>query len=94
MNGTNPPLLPGYRVKFLDGNCLEASDHRLKVLRETNAGALPGKSLVVFDPELGIAIDVFPCEDGHTQERALLTAVTETIKPKDAWVADRNFCVL
>jgi hypothetical protein len=94
MNGSNPPLLPGYRVKFLDGNCIEASDHRLKVLRETSAGALPGKSLVVFDPELGIAIDVFPCEDGHTQERALLTAVIETVQPKDAWIADRNFCVL
>jgi hypothetical protein len=94
MNGTNPPLLPGYRVKFLDGNCLESSDHRLKVLRGTRAGALPGKSLVVFDPELGIAIDVFPCEDGHTQERALLTAVIETVQPKDSWVADRNFCVL
>jgi hypothetical protein len=23
-------LLPGYRVKILDGNCLEASEHRLK----------------------------------------------------------------
>lgn len=23
-------LLPGYRVKMLDGNCLEASEHRLK----------------------------------------------------------------
>lgn len=51
MEGANPPLLAGYRVKFLDGNCLEATDHRLKVLRGTRAGALPGKSLVVFDPE-------------------------------------------
>jgi hypothetical protein len=94
MAGANPPLLPGYRVKFLDGNCLEASDHRLKVLRGTRAGALPGKSLVVFDPALGIAIDVFPCEDGHAQERSLLSAVTETIEARDLWIADRNFCVL
>jgi hypothetical protein len=26
---------------------------------------LPGKSLVVFDPQLSMAIDVFPCADGH-----------------------------
>jgi hypothetical protein len=94
LEGTNDPLLPGYRVKFLDGNCIEATEHRLTVLRDTRAGALPGKSLVVFDAELGIALDVFPCEDGDTQERALLTAVAATIQPGDVWIADRNFCVL
>jgi len=63
LNGSNPEIRPGYRIKYLDGNCIEASEHRLKVLRETKAGALPGKSLVVFDAELGIATDVIPCED-------------------------------
>ena len=28
IGGTNPPLVPGYRVKFLDGNCIEATEHR------------------------------------------------------------------
>lgn len=94
MKGCNKQILPGYRTKFLDGNCIEATEHRLKVLRNTKAGALPGKSLVVFDPELGIAIDVIPCEDGHTQERALLPNILNTVESKDLWVADRNFCVL
>jgi hypothetical protein len=94
LGGTNAPLLPGYRVKFLDGNCIEATEHRLEVLRGTTAGALPGKALVVFDPQLGIAIDVFPCEDGHAQERSLLSAVAETIQAQDLWIMDRNFCVL
>lgn len=94
MGGANAPLLPGYRVKFLDGNCLEATEHRLKVLRETRAGALPGKSLVVFDAAFGVALDVFPCEDGHAQERSLLSAVVATIQAQDLWIADRNFCVL
>ena len=93
LNGANEPLLPGYRTKFLDGNCLEATEHRLKVLRDTRAGALPGKSLVVFDAELGLALDVFPCEDAHAQERALLAAVAATIQPGELWIADRNFCV-
>ena len=70
MVGGHPPVLPGFRVKYLDGNCLEASEHRLKVLRDTSAEPLPGKSLVVFDPQWGIATEVFPCEEGHAQERA------------------------
>jgi hypothetical protein len=94
MGGMHPDLLPGYRVKFLDGNCIEATEHRLKVLRKTGAGALPGKALVVFDPRLGLAVDVIPCEEGHAQERSLLSAVAELIQPQDVYVMDRNFCVL
>ncbi|MCP4205142.1 MAG: hypothetical protein GY769_24800, partial [bacterium] len=30
--GARDPLLPGHRVMILDGNCLEASERRLKVL--------------------------------------------------------------
>jgi hypothetical protein len=93
MNGARLPLLPGYRLKYLDGNCLAASEHRLKPLRATAAGPLPGKSLVVVDPQLNMAIDVFPCADGHTQERALLGEVIPTVEAGDVWVADRNFCV-
>jgi hypothetical protein len=55
---------------------------------------LPGKALVVFDPRLGLAVDVFPCEDGHAQERSLLSAVAATIQARDVYVMDRNFCVL
>ncbi len=60
-----PEPLPGYRVKILDGNGLGATEHRLEILRNTRAGALPGKSLVVLDQALGLATDIFPCEDGH-----------------------------
>jgi len=94
LGGFQTPLVPGYHVKLLDGNCIEASEHRIKELRELAAGALPGKSLVVLDPSLRIPIDVFPCEDGHAQERSLLGDVLSTVKAGDLWVADRNFCVL
>lgn len=94
MKGARDPLLPGFRIKMLDGNCIEATERRLKVLRHTASAPLPGKSLVVFDPELDLVIDVFPCEDGHTQERALLNQIIPTIKANDAWIGDRNFCVL
>lgn len=93
LKGQRPDLLPGYRVKLLDGNCLEATEHRLAVLRRTPAGPLPGKSLVVYDASLAMVIDVFPCEDGHAQERALLGDVLLTVEAGDLWIWDRNFCV-
>jgi IS4 transposase len=94
LGGALPALLPGYRVKILDGNCLAKTEHRLKELRTLAAGPLPGKSLVVLDAASTLVVDVFPCLDGHTQERALLDQVLPTIARKEVWVADRNFCTL
>ena len=92
MKGTRTPLLKGYRCRILDGNHLNGTDHRLKVLRQTNAGALPGHSLVLLDPETMLIVDVFPCADGHAQERSVLPSVLPSIFPKDLLIADRNFC--
>ena len=36
--------------------------------------------------------DVFPCEDGHAQERSLFASVLATVQAGDLWIADRNFC--
>jgi hypothetical protein len=94
LGGQVPALLDGYRVKILDGNALAGTDHRLKELRQTTAAALPGKSLVVLDPALGLAIDVIPCEDGHAQERSLIADVLQTVEGNDLWIEDRNFCTL
>ncbi len=46
-----PPLLPGYRVRVLDGNHLAGTEHRLLELRRHRAAALPGHSLVFYDPQ-------------------------------------------
>ncbi len=94
LKGTQAHPLFGYLTKLLDGNCIEASHHRIEELRRIAAGALPGKSLVVYDPVLRIPIDVFPCEDGHAQERSLLNKVLLTVKKNDLWIADRNFCTV
>jgi hypothetical protein len=88
----NPDVLPGYRVKVLDGNHLAHTQRRIKPLRNVVAGPLPGHSLVVLDPALGLAIDVICCEDAHAQERSLLGPILDTVAPRDVWVADRNFC--
>jgi Transposase DDE domain len=92
LDGMRVSWLPGYRVQIIDGNCIEASERRLKALREVQGGALPGKSLVVYEPTHGVVSDVLPCEDGPAQERSLFGALRETIQPRDLWIADRNFC--
>ena len=92
MGGALPPLLPGYRIKILDGNHLAATEHRIKELRTIRAGALPGQALVVLDPSLMLVTDVVLCEGGHAQERSLLGQILEIVRAKDVWIDDRNFC--
>jgi IS4 transposase len=92
MGGDLPPWLPGYRIKIVDGNHLASTEHRLKELRTTGAGALPGHALVVLDPQVMLVIDVIPCEDGHAQERSLLDRLLGLVRPRDLWIEDRNFC--
>jgi len=33
-----------------------------------------------------------PCEDGYSQERAIMPHLLDTAKPGELWLADRNFC--
>jgi IS4 transposase len=92
MGGCRATLLSGYRVRILDGNHLSGTDHRLKVLRGTAAGALPGQALALLDPQRMVIEDIIPCEDGHAQERSLLDQVLPLIRPRDLLIDDRNFC--
>jgi IS4 transposase len=81
----------GLRLRIVDGNHLPASEKRLGVLRGFRGAALPGHSLVVYDPELDLVSDLVACEDAHTQERAVMSELLERVKPGDLWLADRNF---
>jgi hypothetical protein len=53
---------------------------------------LPGQYLVVFDPQLNLIRDLYPCPDGHAQERSILPELVEDLKPGTLWIMDRNFC--
>ena len=92
LGGACQPLLPGYRVRILDGNHLAATQKRLKVTRGHSAGVLPGQSLAVLDPALMLITDLILCEDAHTQERALIGQVLPLVQKGDVWIEDRNFC--
>ncbi len=90
LRARDKPLLRGYRVKIIDGKHLDATEHRIEETRTLNSAPLPGLALAVLDPQLRLIIDVFPCEDAYTQERALLPEVLETVQKGDLWIEDRN----
>jgi Transposase DDE domain len=92
LGGACQPLLPGYRVRIIDGNHLAATQKRLKVTRGHSAGPLPGQSLAVLDPALMLVTEIIPCEDAHAQERALIGRVLPLVQKGDVWIEDRNFC--
>src|SRR5580693_3388948 len=91
LRGSAAPCAPGYRVRIVDGNHLPASEKRLGPLRGFRGAALPGQSLVIFDPDLDLVVDLEPGEDAHAQERTMLPAVLSRAQPGDLWIADRNF---
>jgi IS4 transposase len=84
--------LPGFRLRVLDGNHLAGTEHRLKDLRGLRAAALPGQSLVFYDPRYDLITDVIPCEDAYSQERAFLNEALLLTARNDCVLADRNFC--
>lgn len=94
IGGVRKNDLPGYQTNILDGNHLAKTQHRIKQTRNLVAGPLPGKSLVVFDPRHDAILDFFAIEDGHAQELSALDQVIETLRSKQLWIADRNFCTL
>ena len=92
LGGGSAPLLPGYEIRIADGNHLGATEHRVAVLQDQRAGALPGQSIAVLDPQSMVVQDLFCCEDAHAQERSLCPQMLASVQPGEVWIADRNFC--
>jgi hypothetical protein len=92
MPAARKEVLPGWEVFYLDGNHLACTEHRVAELRRTREGPLPGQSLALLDARRDLIVDWIPCEDGHTQERALLPELITRIRAGIVIVADRNFC--
>jgi hypothetical protein len=94
LDAAQPPWVKGYHTKIIDGNHLQASEHRLAELRTTWAAPLPGHGLVVLDQPTQTVTDILLTEDGEAQERSLLPEVLALVQRRDLWIADRNFCTL
>jgi len=90
----NPDLnhAPGWCLRVLDGNHLPASEKRLAPLRGHRGAALPGQTLVVYDPDSGLVTDIVASEDAHQSERASVAPLLDSAQPGQLWIADRHFC--
>ncbi len=86
------PMLPGYRLRVVDGNHLPATEKRLKVLRGFRGAALPGYALVSYDPDLRLITDLEASECAHAQERTLMGALVRRAPKGSVLIADRNLC--
>lgn len=84
--------LPGWQLQVFDGNHLPASEKRLAPLRGFRGAALPGHTLVVYDPDSALVCDIVACEDAHESERKGAAALIERAKAQQVWIGDRHFC--
>ena len=84
--------LSGWRLRILDGNHLPASQKRLAPLRDHRGAALPGHTLVVYDPDQALVTDIVACEDAHESERTVARALVACAQAGELWLADSHFC--
>lgn len=85
--------LPGFAARVLDGTVLGGrTEHRIAPLRGLRAAGLTGHALAVYAPARRTVRQLVLDEDAYTQERAMLPRVH--VQAGQAWIADRNFCVL
>jgi hypothetical protein len=94
LRARHPRWLPGYQIKVLDGNHVSSTEHRLKALRGPWAAPLPGQAFVVLDQQRMLITAVLLSEDGHAQERSLITQVLQHVRADQLWIEERNFCTL
>jgi len=84
--------LPGWQLRVFDGNHLPASDKRLAPLRGFRGAALPGHTLVVYDPDSALVCDIVACEDAYESERTGAATLIERAQRGQVWIGDRHFC--
>lgn len=85
-------LIPGYTCKLLDGNVLAGTDHRIKELRRTNAAALPGRSVCIYNYSYRMIDEVVLDKNGHAQDKSQIDSLLLHIHPGECIVADAGFC--
>jgi IS4 transposase len=90
--GAAQPSLPGWQLRIIDGNHLPASEKRLAALREQRGAAMPGHTLVVYDPDRSLVTDIVACEDAHESERSGASVLVAGASAGQLWIADRHFC--
>lgn len=87
-------ILPGWQLRVVDGNHLPSTEKRLGPLRRERGAARPGFSVVAYDPDLDLVVDMQPCEDAYASERVSVLPLLAKARPGQLWMADRLYCTL
>ncbi|HVL11617.1 MAG TPA: transposase [Gemmata sp.] len=85
-------VVPGFRVRVVDGNLLGKTQRRLKPLRASWARGLPGRVLVVYEPASDLVTHAFLERDAHADERTRMDDVLGLVRAGELWLADGHFC--
>nr|WP_236655054.1 type II toxin-antitoxin system Phd/YefM family antitoxin [Burkholderia pyrrocinia] len=56
-----------------------------------DAAAGGTRVLPVYDPDLGMIVDLLPYERGRSHEHAFVGALLETVRPGELWIVDGRF---
>jgi hypothetical protein len=85
-------LVPGFECKLIDGNVIAGTEHRIKELRRTNAAALPGRSVCVYNYSHRMIDQIVLDTNGHAQDKSQIDAILSRINPRECVIADAGFC--
>ena len=92
MGGERAPWLEGYRLKIVDGNCLEASEHRIKELRQARGGPCPANPWWSMSPPRAWSPMFFPVKMAMRRNAPCSAPCSRRWQAGDLWIEDRNFC--
>jgi len=87
-------ILPGWQLRIVDGNHLPATEKRLGALRNERGAARPGFSVVAYDPDLDLVVDLQPWEDAYASERVSVLPLLARACTGQLWMAGRLYCTL
>jgi hypothetical protein len=98
-DGMQQPLA-GYRLRVLHGShlplgkCAPGPAGCMPSVTPLNAlrgSALAAQSLIVYDPELAMIVDLVPCAREDAHQHALTGSLLDSVQPGELWIVDRRF---
>jgi hypothetical protein len=85
--------IPGLHLRFIDGNYLAKTHHRIFKLRGLAVATLPGQTQVIYEYGTGLVRQICCSEDAHQQERSIVPALYDSIRKNDLDLSDCSYCM-
>lgn len=91
-NAQFPSVFGDIPVIIIDGNHIASTEHRLKVLRGTTAGALPATTVVMLNPQQQLVLEIIADVDAYESEIVNPERLWNAVPAKHCVIADRLYC--